>query len=167
MSTLVDSYRFEEHQNFSWINIAILIDFLHHPFSIPFVNVSGRHVYFTFYDLAWTRWWLLTFWNVRMVHTVNSIQILHVYMGKKSLLYSLYNIKNSRVHNGKEGDSLSLVLCNNRTICNTLQIALNRNAIFNSSYYILYKMSCEGNVIWKILQIASKCYHLSWFQKNE
>ena len=43
-------------------------------------------------------------------------------------------------------------LCYNRAICNTLQTALKCNTICNTSYF---KLSCEGNTICNILQIAS------------
>ena len=53
-----------------------------------------------------------------------------------------------------------VAVCNNYAICNTLQTALNSNAICNTSYL---KLRCEGNVICNVLQIASKFYHLKYW----
>ena len=50
-----------------------------------------------------------------------------------------------------------VAVCNNYAICNTLQTALNCNAVCNTSYF---KLRCEGNAICNVLQIASKFYHL-------
>ena len=50
-----------------------------------------------------------------------------------------------------------VAVCNNYAICNTLQTALNCNAVCNTSYFIL---RCDGNAICNVLQIASKFYHL-------
>ena len=68
-------------------------------------------------------------------------------------------------------NSMSLVyqlcyvaVCNNYAICNTLQTALNCNAVCNTSYF---KLRCEGNVICSILQIASKFYHLKILNRRK
>ena len=50
-----------------------------------------------------------------------------------------------------------VAVCNNYAICNTLQTALNCNAVCNTSYF---KLRCECNAICNVLQIASKFYHL-------
>ena len=50
-----------------------------------------------------------------------------------------------------------VAVCNNYAICNKLQTALNCNAVCNKSYF---KLRCDGNAIYNVLQIASKYYHL-------
>ena len=57
-----------------------------------------------------------------------------------------------------------VALCNNYAICNTLQTALNYNAVCNTSYF---KLRCEGNAICNILQIASKFYHLKILNRGK
>ena len=50
-----------------------------------------------------------------------------------------------------------VAVCNNYAICNTLQTALNCNAVC-----IHLIMRFEGNAICNRLQIASKFYHLKY-----
>ena len=57
-----------------------------------------------------------------------------------------------------------VAVCNNYTICNTLQTALNCNAVCNTSYF---KLRCEGNAICNVLQIASKFYHLKILKRRK
>ena len=52
-----------------------------------------------------------------------------------------------------------VAVCNNYAICNTLQTALNCNAVCNTTYC---KLRCEGNAICNVLQIASKFHHLKY-----
>ena len=56
-----------------------------------------------------------------------------------------------------------VAVCNNYAICNTLQTALNCNAVCNTSYF---KLRCEGNAICNVLQIASKFYYLKILKKE-
>ena len=56
-----------------------------------------------------------------------------------------------------------VAVCNNYAICNTLQTALNCNAVCNTSYF---KLRCEGNAICNVLQIASKFYHLKILKRR-
>ena len=53
-----------------------------------------------------------------------------------------------------------VAVCNNYAICNTLQTALNCNAVCNTSHF---KLRCEGNAICNVLHIASKFYHLKYW----
>ena len=57
-----------------------------------------------------------------------------------------------------------VAVCNNYAICNTLQTALNCNAVCNTSYF---KLRCEGNAICNVLQIASKFYHLKILKRRK
>ena len=57
-----------------------------------------------------------------------------------------------------------VAVCNNYAICNTLQTALNSNAVCNTSYF---KLRCEGNAICNVLQIASKFYHLKILKRRK
>ena len=57
-----------------------------------------------------------------------------------------------------------VAVCNNYAICNTLHIALNCNAVCNTSYF---KLRCEGNAICNVLQIASKFYHLRILKRRK
>ena len=57
-----------------------------------------------------------------------------------------------------------VAVCNNYAICNTLQTALNCNAICNTSYF---KLRCDGNAICNVLQIASKFYHLKILKRRK
>ena len=57
-----------------------------------------------------------------------------------------------------------VAVCNNYAICNTLQTALNCNAVCNTSYF---KLRCEGNAICNVLQIASKFYHLKILNRRK
>ena len=57
-----------------------------------------------------------------------------------------------------------VAVCNNYAICNTLQTALNCNAVCNTSYF---KLRCEGNAICNVLQIASKLYHLKILKRRK
>ena len=57
-----------------------------------------------------------------------------------------------------------VAISNNYAICNTLQTALNCNAVCNTSYF---KMHCEGNAICNVLQIASKFYHLKMLKRRK
>ena len=57
-----------------------------------------------------------------------------------------------------------VAVCNNYAICNTLQTALNCNAVCNTSYF---KLRCDGNAICNVLQIASKFYHLKILKKEK
>ena len=62
------------------------------------------------------------------------------------------------------GRGCYVAVCNNYAICNTLQTALNCNAICNTSYF---KLRCEGNAICNVLQIASKFYHLKILKRRK
>ena len=57
-----------------------------------------------------------------------------------------------------------VAVCNNYAICNTLQTALNCNAVCNTSYF---KLRCEGNAICNVLQIALKFYHLKILKRRK
>ena len=57
-----------------------------------------------------------------------------------------------------------VAVCNNYAIWNTLQTALNCNAVCNTSYF---KLRCEGNAICNVLQIASKFYHLKILKRRK
>ena len=57
-----------------------------------------------------------------------------------------------------------VAVCNNYTICNKLQTALNCNAVCNTSYF---KLRCDGNAICNVLQIASKFYHLKILKRRK
>ena len=57
-----------------------------------------------------------------------------------------------------------VAVCNNYAICNTLQTALNCNAVCNTSYF---KLRCEDNAICNVLQIASKFYHLKILNRRK
>ena len=57
-----------------------------------------------------------------------------------------------------------VAICYNYAICNTLQTALNCNAVCYKSYF---KLRCEGNTICNILQIASKFYHLKILNRRK
>ena len=56
-----------------------------------------------------------------------------------------------------------VAVCNNYAVCNTLQTALNCNAVCNTSYF---KLRCESNAICNVLQIASKFYHLKILKRR-
>ena len=57
-----------------------------------------------------------------------------------------------------------VAFCNNYAMCNTLQTALNCNAVCNTSYF---KLRCDGNAICNVLQIASKFYHLKILKRRK
>ena len=57
-----------------------------------------------------------------------------------------------------------VAVCNNYAFCNTLQTALNCNAVCNQSYF---KLRYEGNAICNVLQIASKFYHLKILNRRK
>ena len=57
-----------------------------------------------------------------------------------------------------------VAVCNNYAICNTLQTALNCDAVCNTSYF---KLRCDGNAICNVLQIASKFYHLKILKRRK
>ena len=57
-----------------------------------------------------------------------------------------------------------VAVCNNYAICNTLQTALNCNAVCNTSYF---KLRSKGNAICNVLQIASKFYHLNILKRRK
>ena len=57
-----------------------------------------------------------------------------------------------------------VAVCNNYAICNTLQTALNCNAVCNTSYF---KLRCKDNAICNVLQIASNFYHLKILKRRK
>ena len=70
---------------------------------------------------------------------------------------------NGNVHNSMVAivdNHCYVAVCNNYAICNTLQTALNCNAVCNTSHF---KLRCEGNAICNVLHIASKFYHLKYW----